>query len=178
MVVVTEEQISWPYDLSLREIQVLHLVATGASNPQIAQQMFVSPRTDRSSDRARLKRILPTASPRLQIGGRLKLLMALSAHKTRENTLLQGAYCQGVAIFHHTRGRNSRSTVESAWVERASTTDRANAGRPSAPLGIAADCSRATQNTHSPESTKIPRAKQHSGVSSRTIISRCCSLPQ
>ncbi|QIG94499.1 MULTISPECIES: LuxR C-terminal-related transcriptional regulator [unclassified Bradyrhizobium] len=41
MVVVTEEQISWPYDLSLREIQVLHLVATGASNPQIAQQMFV-----------------------------------------------------------------------------------------------------------------------------------------
>ncbi|WP_206706261.1 helix-turn-helix domain-containing protein [Bradyrhizobium barranii] len=63
MVVVTEEQISWPYDLSLREIQVLHLVATGASNPQIAQQLFVSPRTDRSSDRARLKRILPTASP-------------------------------------------------------------------------------------------------------------------
>ncbi|WP_176533528.1 helix-turn-helix domain-containing protein [Bradyrhizobium quebecense] len=54
---------SWPYDLSLREIQVLHLVATGASNPQIAQQLFVSPRTDRSSDRARLKRILPTASP-------------------------------------------------------------------------------------------------------------------
>ncbi|NEU96330.1 helix-turn-helix transcriptional regulator [Bradyrhizobium uaiense] len=45
MVLVTEEKISWPYDLSLREIQVLHLVATGASNPQIAELLFVAPRT-------------------------------------------------------------------------------------------------------------------------------------
>lgn len=45
MVLATEEQIPWPYDLSLREIQVLHLVATGASNPQIGARLFVSPRT-------------------------------------------------------------------------------------------------------------------------------------
>nr|WP_249812959.1 helix-turn-helix transcriptional regulator [Bradyrhizobium sp. 141] len=45
MVVVTEESIPWPYDLSIRELQVLHLVASGATNPQIAAQLFVSPRT-------------------------------------------------------------------------------------------------------------------------------------
>lgn len=45
VVLVTEEPIPWPYDLSLREIEVLHLVATGASNPQVAAQLFVSPRT-------------------------------------------------------------------------------------------------------------------------------------
>ena len=45
LVLITEELAPWPYDLSLREIQVLHLVAGGASNPQIAQQLFVSPRT-------------------------------------------------------------------------------------------------------------------------------------
>lgn len=45
LVLVTEESAPWPHDLSLREIQVLHLVATGASNPQIADQLFVSPRT-------------------------------------------------------------------------------------------------------------------------------------
>lgn len=45
LVLVTEELAPWPHDLSLREIQVLHLVAGGASNPQIAQQLFVSPRT-------------------------------------------------------------------------------------------------------------------------------------
>jgi DNA-binding NarL/FixJ family response regulator len=42
---VTEELAPWPHDLSLREIQVLHLVAGGASNPQIAEKLFVSPRT-------------------------------------------------------------------------------------------------------------------------------------
>jgi DNA-binding NarL/FixJ family response regulator len=42
---VTEEPAPWPHDLSLREIQVLHLVAGGASNPQIAEKLFVSPRT-------------------------------------------------------------------------------------------------------------------------------------
>ncbi|WP_224497154.1 LuxR C-terminal-related transcriptional regulator [Bradyrhizobium septentrionale] len=35
----------WPYNLSLREIQILHLVTSGASNPNIAEQLFVSPRT-------------------------------------------------------------------------------------------------------------------------------------
>jgi DNA-binding CsgD family transcriptional regulator len=45
IMLVTEELVPWPYDLSFREIQVLHLVADGASNPQIAQQLFVSPRT-------------------------------------------------------------------------------------------------------------------------------------
>jgi len=45
LVLVTEELSPWPHDLSLREIQVLHLVASGASNPQIARQLFVSPRT-------------------------------------------------------------------------------------------------------------------------------------
>jgi DNA-binding CsgD family transcriptional regulator len=45
LVLVTEELTPWPHDLSLREIQVLHLIAGGASNPQIAQQLFVSPRT-------------------------------------------------------------------------------------------------------------------------------------
>lgn len=45
VVLGTEEFAPWPYDLSLREIQVLHLVASGASNPQIAQQLFVSPST-------------------------------------------------------------------------------------------------------------------------------------
>ncbi len=45
LVLVTEELAPWPHNLSLREIQVLHLVADGASNPQIGQQLFVSPRT-------------------------------------------------------------------------------------------------------------------------------------
>ncbi|MTV16746.1 MULTISPECIES: LuxR C-terminal-related transcriptional regulator [Bradyrhizobium] len=45
ILLITEECIRWPYNLSLREIQILHLVTSGASNPNIAEQLFVSPRT-------------------------------------------------------------------------------------------------------------------------------------
>ena len=45
VILITEELVPWPYGLSLREVQVLHLIAGGASNPQIAKQLFVSTRT-------------------------------------------------------------------------------------------------------------------------------------
>jgi DNA-binding CsgD family transcriptional regulator len=45
ILLITEECIRWPYNLSLREFQILHLVTSGASNPNIAEQLFVSPRT-------------------------------------------------------------------------------------------------------------------------------------
>ncbi len=35
----------WPYGLTAREAQVLHLVSAGASNPQIGEALFVSHRT-------------------------------------------------------------------------------------------------------------------------------------
>ncbi|MRX37396.1 hypothetical protein GJR93_30750 [Aminobacter sp. MDW-2] len=45
VILVTEESIAWPYNLSLREVQVLTLIARGCSNPEIAQLLFVSART-------------------------------------------------------------------------------------------------------------------------------------
>jgi DNA-binding CsgD family transcriptional regulator len=42
---VTEESIPWPYGLTARELDILHLVARGYSNPQIAHSLIVSPRT-------------------------------------------------------------------------------------------------------------------------------------
>lgn len=35
----------WPYGLTMRELEILHLVSGGHSNPQIAQLLYVSPRT-------------------------------------------------------------------------------------------------------------------------------------
>lgn len=44
-VVVVERQTQWPLGLSCREAQILHWVTKGYSNPQIAKQLFISPRT-------------------------------------------------------------------------------------------------------------------------------------
>ncbi|GAA1618751.1 hypothetical protein GCM10009789_85710 [Kribbella sancticallisti] len=42
---VIERQISWPFGLSGREAQILHWVAMGYSNPQIAARFYISSRT-------------------------------------------------------------------------------------------------------------------------------------
>ncbi len=42
---VSEETIPWPYRLTEREIEVLHLVTFGASNPDIGRLLGISPRT-------------------------------------------------------------------------------------------------------------------------------------
>lgn len=42
---VTDEATAWPFGLSPRELQVLNLIASGASNPDISQRLFISPRT-------------------------------------------------------------------------------------------------------------------------------------
>lgn len=43
--VATEERVPWPYGLTKRELQILHLVAEGCTNPEIASVLFISPRT-------------------------------------------------------------------------------------------------------------------------------------
>lgn len=43
--VVVERRTPWPFGLSCREVQILHWVTKGYSNPQIAKQLFISPRT-------------------------------------------------------------------------------------------------------------------------------------
>ncbi|MEN2738237.1 helix-turn-helix transcriptional regulator [Microbacterium sp. X-17] len=42
---VTEVEVDAPFRLSIRELEVLHWVAGGASNPEIARRIFVSTRT-------------------------------------------------------------------------------------------------------------------------------------
>jgi DNA-binding CsgD family transcriptional regulator len=42
---VTEETILWPYRLTERELEVLHMVTFGASNPDIGRLLQISPRT-------------------------------------------------------------------------------------------------------------------------------------
>ncbi|MEV6012967.1 LuxR C-terminal-related transcriptional regulator [Streptomyces sp. NPDC051976] len=42
---MSAETIPWPYGLSARELQVLHVLARGLSNPGIARALSISPRT-------------------------------------------------------------------------------------------------------------------------------------
>jgi DNA-binding NarL/FixJ family response regulator len=44
-VLVAEREVPPPYGLSVRELEVVTLLATGASNPEIAQTLVVSRRT-------------------------------------------------------------------------------------------------------------------------------------
>lgn len=41
----TEELVPWPYGLTRRELQILHLVTEGCTNPDIASALYISPRT-------------------------------------------------------------------------------------------------------------------------------------
>ncbi|WP_280315142.1 helix-turn-helix transcriptional regulator [Nocardia abscessus] len=42
---ITEQTVPSPYCLTARELEILHLVASGLSNPEIGKRLYVSPRT-------------------------------------------------------------------------------------------------------------------------------------
>lgn len=42
---VTERAMTWPFGITAREAQVLHLIAAGLSNPEIASHLYISART-------------------------------------------------------------------------------------------------------------------------------------
>ncbi|SFO87083.1 helix-turn-helix transcriptional regulator [Actinomadura madurae] len=42
---ITERTVPWPHGLTVREAQILHLIAGGLSNPQIGKRLYISPRT-------------------------------------------------------------------------------------------------------------------------------------
>ncbi|MEU0468355.1 helix-turn-helix transcriptional regulator [Amycolatopsis sp. NPDC006131] len=79
---ISEEQIPWPFDLSPREAQILHLVAQGFSNPRIARELFISPRTVSTHVEHLLEKLACESRARLAaiaVGADLVLLNATDA---------------------------------------------------------------------------------------------------